>query len=316
MKTRASTAQTERVPFKLESLQATAPIVRLWLLRMLIPLGAHKKFIAYIAERFEMTGGLLLELEHWIEQEENNESDRKSALKKLTIPPKATKIRREATKLHRETTKLHRETIKIRREATKLHRETAKLRRATRKELREDWIIQALGLEHWIEQEENDAFDKKSALKELLKLHKAAEKELKNAKVPDPIANKIKRNAEVVKRLSETVKLSETDCRIFEMAELFRTERSLAYMKESFAPCDLDLQNHHEVASVLSVLLALPQDEIHSSICSILSLLFSEMMALPQNEICLTSLKKASELGTVKTIWIALRWAWRRREKI
>ena len=176
MNTRTSIAQAEREPFVLESRKAAAPIVRLWLLRMLVPLGAHKEFMANC-------------------------------------------------------------------------------------EREEDLIIQALGLENEIEQEEywiEDELDKKSALKTLSKLHEAAEKELKNAKVPDPLANNIK-------QVAKLAKLSETDCRILEFLTLFRTERSLAHVVNSFAPLD-DLWDRKDVVSVLSVLLALPQDEIHSSL--------------------------------------------------
>ena len=170
MNTRTSTAQPDREPFVLESRKAATPIARLWLLRMLVPLGAHK-------ELFERG---------------------------------------------------------------------------------EEVIIQALGLEHWIEQEENDEFDKKSALKELTKLHEAAEKELKNAKVPDPLANNIK-------QVATLAKLSETDCRILEFLTLLHTERSLACAVENLAPLD-DLWDYQDVVSVLSALLALSQDEIHSSL--------------------------------------------------
>lgn len=170
MNTRTSTAQPDREPFVLESRKAATPIARLWLLRMLVPLGAHK-------ELFERG---------------------------------------------------------------------------------EEVIIQALGLEHWIEQEENDEFDKKSALKELSKLHEAAEKELKNAKVPDPLANNIK-------QVATLAKLSEIDCRILEFLTLLHTERSLACAVENLAPLD-DLWDYQDVVSVLSALLALPQDEIRSSL--------------------------------------------------
>lgn len=180
MNTRTSIAQTEREPFKLESRKAAAPIVRLWLLRMLVPLGAHKEFMESVSKRSEME---------------------------------------------------------------------------------EDLIIQALGLKHEIEQEEywiEDELDKKSALKELTKLHRAAEKELKNAKVPGPLANNIK-------QVAKLAKLSETDCRILEFLTLLRTERPLAYVVNHFAPLD-DLWDHQDVVSVLSALLALPQDEILSSL--------------------------------------------------
>ena len=171
MNTRTSIAQPDREPFVLESRKAAAPIVRLWLLRMLVPLGCHKEFIAYIAERFEETANLL---------------------------------------------------------------------------------TQILEMEHWIEQNENDI---KSDLKELNKLHRAAEKELKNAKVTDhPFANEIK-------QVATREGFSDLDRRIFECMTLFHTERSLVYMVASFAPLN-DLRNHQDVASVLSVLLALPQDKI------------------------------------------------------
>lgn len=124
--------------FTLEANQATTPIVRLWLLRMLVPLGAHKSI------RFASG----------------------------TIP-------------------------------------------------------HALELEHWVEQEENDEFDRKSALRELAKLHRAAEKELKNAKVPDCLATNIK-------RIAKLAKLSETDCRLLEFATLLHVEPSLEQAVAAF----------------------------------------------------------------------------------
>ena len=223
MNTRASIAQTEWEPFKLESRQAAAPIVRLWLLRMLVPLGAHKEFIAGVAERCKMTTELLyllthiLDLEHWIELKESDEFDIKSTLNELN----------------------------------KLHREAVKLHRAAKKAQAEDWIIQALGLEHWIGGE----FDKKSALKELIELHRAAEKEPKSTEVPPgPLANKIK-------QATTRAWFSNIDCRIFECAALLHAEPSLMHVIASFAPLN-ELRNHQDVVSVLSTLLALPQDEI------------------------------------------------------
>ena len=227
MNTRTSIAQPEREPFILESRKAAAPIVHLWLLRMLVPLGAHKEFIESIARD--------LDGEEFVIQARNSVGEN------------------------------------------------------------EDLIIRTLGLEHWIEQKENDEFDKKSALKELSNLHEAAEKELKNAKVPDPLANNIEQIATLAE-LSETdydsfefllfllpysdyrlfelltllpterllaylAKLSETDCRILEFLTLLCTEQSLAYVVENYAPLN-DLRDHQDVVSVLSALLALPQDEI------------------------------------------------------
>ena len=208
----------------LESRKAAAPIVRLWLLRMLVPLGAHKEFIESIARD--------LDGEEFVIQARNAVGEN------------------------------------------------------------EDLIIQALGLEHWIEQKENEEFDKKSALKELSNLHEAAEKELKNAKVPDPLANNIEQIAKLAE-LSETdydifefllsysdyrlfelltllpterllaylAKLSETDCRILEFLTLLCIEQSLAYVVENYAPLN-NLRDHQDVVSVLSALLVLPQDEI------------------------------------------------------
>lgn len=256
MNTCTSTAQPEREPSKFE---VAAPIVRLWLLRLLVPLGAHKKFIAGIA-RFEKIDELLTDLEYWIEQGEDDEFDRKSTLKELT-------------KLHRA---------------------------ANKKELAEDWIIQALELEHWIEQVENNEFDRKSALKELSKLHKAAEKELKDAKVPDPIANKIK-------GIAKLAKLSEIDCRILELIMLLKNERSLECAFDNVDPLN-DLWGQHlqddvsVLSAFLSVLLALPQDEIR--------------LSLGKNG-TLTKNLGLGEAGRVKTIWNVLRWVWRYyREKV
>ena len=153
--------------FSLEANQAATPIVRLWLLRMLVPLGAHKSI------RFT--------------------SDVET-------------------------------------------------------------IAHALELEHWIEQQENDEFDRKTALKELSKLHRAAEKELKNAKVSDCLANNIK-------RIARLAKLSETDCRLLEFTTLLHVEPSLEKAAAAF-----DDLSSRDVVRFLSALLALPQDEIRSSL--------------------------------------------------
>ena len=254
---RPSTARPKRVPpFILESREAAAPIMRLWLLRMLVPLGGHKEFIAHVAERLERCEKIenslpqLLSLEHRVEQEVNDEFVRKSALKKLS----------------------------------KVHRRGAKLCKAVRKNLAEDRIIQALGLEHWIEQKEK--FDRKSALKELTQLHRAAEKELKNAKVPDLFANKLKQFAKLVN-------LSETDCRIIEFLMFFDTESPLACAFGNVVDPSNDLWNHQhqDIASIwpalLSVLLALPQDEICLSL--------GKNSALTKLGLCLPD-----ELGLVK----------------
>lgn len=153
--------------FTLEANQAATPIVRLWLLRMLVPLGAHKSI-------------------HFTSDVET--------------------------------------------------------------------IAHALEMEHWIEQQENDEFDRKSALKELTKLYRAAEKELKNAKVSDCLANNIK-------RIARLAKLSETDCRLLEFATLLHVEPSLGKATEAF-----DELSSRDVVCFLSALLALPQDEIRSSL--------------------------------------------------
>lgn len=153
----------------LEANQAAPPIVRLWLLRMLVPLGAHKNIDYDYASDAET-------------------------------------------------------------------------------------IAHALELKHWIEQEENDEFDRKSALKELTKLHRAAEKELKNAKVLGPLANNIK-------RVARLAKLSDIDCRILEFATLLHADPSLEKAAEAFD----DLLSR-DVVRILSALLALPQDEIRSSL--------------------------------------------------
>ena len=158
--------------FSLEANQVAVPIVRLWLLRMLVPLGAHSKIMGRNYLYTEMV----------------------------------------------------------------------------------ETIARALELEHWIEQEENNEFDRKSALKELTKLHRAAEKELKNAKAPDCLANNIK-------RIARLAKLSETDCRLLEFATLLHVEPSLEQAAAAF-----DELSSRDVVRFLSALLALPHAEIRSSL--------------------------------------------------
>ena len=170
--TRRRRQRRNSASFSLEANQAATPIVRLWLLRMLVPLGAHSKIMwrNYLDTEVVVT------------------------------------------------------------------------------------IARALELEHWIEQEENDAFDRKSALRELTKLHRAAEKELKNARVSDCLANNIK-------RIARLAKLSETDCRLLEFATLLHVEPSLEKATEA-----LDELSSRDVVRFLSALLALPQAEIRSSL--------------------------------------------------
>ena len=170
--TRRRRQRRNSATFTLEANQAAAPIVRLWLLRLLVPLGAHSKIMGrnYLDTEVVVT------------------------------------------------------------------------------------IARALELEHWIEQEENDAFDRKSALRELSKLHRAAEKELKNARVSDCLANNIK-------RIARLAKLSETDCRLLEFATLLHVEPSLEKATEA-----LNELSSRDVVRFLSALLALPQAEIRSSL--------------------------------------------------
>jgi len=169
--TRKRRQRRNSATFTLEANQAAAPIVRLWLLRMLVPLGAHSKIIG-------------------------------------------------------------RDSIDYRGET----------------------IAQALELEHWIEQIENKEFDRKSALRELSKLHRDAEKELKNAKAPDCLANNIK-------RIAKLAKLSETDCRLLEFATLLHVDPSLERAAAAF-----DELSSRDVVRFLSALLALPHAEIRSSL--------------------------------------------------
>lgn len=272
MNTCTSTAQPEREPSKFE---VAAPIVRLWLLRILVPLGGHKKFIAYIVrvakhfEKMENSRTQLLRLKHQIEQKVNDEFE--PVLKKLS------KTYIEATKIY------------LFKKLSKDYREATKICKSAKKELAEDWIIQALELEHWTEQVENNEFDKKSALKELSKLYEAAEKELKNAKFPDFIT---------IKHFAKP-KLSETDCRILEFDVLCHCEPSFARAFNIVDPPNDLLWNHlhHQdddvaLSAVLSVLLALPQDEI--------------CLSIGDNG----TLAKLGKLGPVKRFTLRLLWHW------
>ena len=82
---------------------------------------------------------------------------------------------------------------------------------------REELLARVIGLANWIE---SDDFDVKKVLADLRKLHAAAERKYRNVRVPDCLA-------ENISRLATLVGLSDTDCRVLELAVFLHTERML-----------------------------------------------------------------------------------------
>lgn len=116
-----------------------------------------------------------------------------------------------------------------------------------------DSVAHMLGLGEWIDSESRD-FDPKVVLSELRKLHRTGEGELHDATTQSGLAGN-------VMRLSKLVGLSDTDCRILELAVLIHNERLLDDASEW-----LGQLSSVKVFHALSVLLDLPEYEIRSSL--------------------------------------------------
>lgn len=116
-----------------------------------------------------------------------------------------------------------------------------------------DPLAEMLGLGHWIDPSPID-FDPKAVMSELRLLHQKAEKQW--AKIPLPAC--LRSN---VVRLSDLVGLSATDCRILEFAVSIQNERILDDTADW-----LGQLSSVKLCHVLSVILALPEPEIRSSL--------------------------------------------------
>lgn len=116
-----------------------------------------------------------------------------------------------------------------------------------------DAVAELLGLGHWIDPSPND-FDVKAIQSELRQLHKKAERQLAKASLPTVLYSN-------VRRLSELVGLSTTDCRILEFAVSIQNERLLDDTADW-----LGSLSSVKVFNALSVILALPEAEIRASL--------------------------------------------------
>lgn len=116
-----------------------------------------------------------------------------------------------------------------------------------------DALAEILGLGHWIEPSPND-FDLKAVQGELRLLHQKAEKQSVRAPLPVFLCSN-------VRRLSELVGLSPTDCRILEFAVSIQNERLLDDTADW-----LGQLSSVKVFHVLSVILDLPEPEIRASL--------------------------------------------------
>ncbi|MCX9157765.1 ATP-binding protein [Niveibacterium sp. 24ML] len=118
---------------------------------------------------------------------------------------------------------------------------------------RNDALAEILGLAHWIDPFPND-FDLKAVQGELRQLHQKAEKQWAKAPQPAFLCSN-------VRRLSELVGLSPTDCRILEFAVSIQNERLLDDTADW-----LGQLSSLKVFHVLSVILDLPEPKIRASL--------------------------------------------------
>lgn len=116
-----------------------------------------------------------------------------------------------------------------------------------------DALAEILGLGHWIDPSPKD-FDLNAVQGELRQLHQKAEKQWAKASLPAFLCSN-------VRRLSELVGLSPTDCRILEFAVSIQNERLL-----DDAADWLGQLSSVKVFHALSVILDLPEPEIRASL--------------------------------------------------
>lgn len=120
-------------------------------------------------------------------------------------------------------------------------------------DLSDDSVANALGMGEFLEPLA-DNFSPKLARTKLRQLHKAGERKLGDAKVPECLASNIE-------RLSRLVGMSEADCRILEFRVIMELEPVLVEAAEL-----LGMLSSLKVIHALSVLLALPEPEIRNSL--------------------------------------------------
>lgn len=123
-----------------------------------------------------------------------------------------------------------------------------------RESFEDDSIAEALGLGHWVKPDERE-FQPRMVLAELRKLHRQAEDEGRvKARVPKYLSDNIR-------RLSDLVGLSQTDCRILEFAVLINSERAL-----DDAANWLGTLSSAKVFQALAVILDLPESSIRGAL--------------------------------------------------
>lgn len=116
-----------------------------------------------------------------------------------------------------------------------------------------DVLAEAIGLGHWIDPE-NQEFSQKAVRAELRKIYEKEERVQPHAASPSCLR-------ENIKRLSNLVGLSPTDCRILEFAVMIQNERLLDDTADW-----LGQLSSVKVFHALSVLLGLPESEIRSAL--------------------------------------------------
>jgi len=116
-----------------------------------------------------------------------------------------------------------------------------------------DDLAEALGLAQWLDPALED-FDRVRVLAELRRLHQKAEKQSKKISMPPCLCGN-------VRRLSDLVGLSETDCRVLEFAVTIHNERLLDDTADW-----LGQLSSVKVINVLSVILDLSEQEIRASL--------------------------------------------------
>ena len=133
-----------------------------------------------------------------------------------------------------------------------------------------DNTAKMIGLGHWINPV-NRNFDEKQALKELRELHRMSEEKLDQTMASGIITRNIK-------KLSNLVGLSETDCRVLEFAVFFYNENALedtSYYLGSLSS--------RKVIQVLSVLLNIPEQDVQHSLSPKSALTKSGLLTLSIN---------------------------------
>jgi transitional endoplasmic reticulum ATPase len=116
---------------------------------------------------------------------------------------------------------------------------------------RDELLARVVGLADWID---SDDFDVKKVVADLRRIHAAAERKYRNARVPECLA-------ENISRLATLVGLSDADCRVLEVAVFAQTERLLNDGGDWLGQLSSQKLSH-----VIAVLLDVPACDVHTAL--------------------------------------------------